>query len=150
MTSSNHDITKLRNDLLQGQIPSGSILERVIGDLNPSELQKLREQAANGLLGLELEKLAMSHRLESSSVDIDGFIQKVKELERSLGQYSRYNAKGEFETASGRTTIEVKKGCYIATAVYGSETHPNVLLLKKFRDEFLMKRNWGRIFCRTY
>ena len=43
-----------------------------------------------------------------------------------------------------------KEGCYIATAVYGSYDAPEVLVLRKFRDEILAKSFWGRWFIRVY
>lgn len=41
-------------------------------------------------------------------------------------------------------------GCFIATAVYGTETAEEVVLLKKFRDEHLMKNLPGRAFVKFY
>lgn len=43
-----------------------------------------------------------------------------------------------------------KEGCYIATAVYGSYDAPEVLVLRRFRDEFLQKIAIGRLFVRAY
>lgn len=45
---------------------------------------------------------------------------------------------------------EKKEGCYIATAVYGSYDAPEVLVLRKFRDEVLKQSALGRIFIKTY
>jgi len=41
-------------------------------------------------------------------------------------------------------------GCYIATVCYGSETAPEVISLKKFRDEILSKSLFGRLFIKIY
>jgi tRNA A37 N6-isopentenylltransferase MiaA len=41
-------------------------------------------------------------------------------------------------------------GCYIATMVYGHYDHPQVLELRKFRDDFLSKRRSGRRFIKFY
>lgn len=41
-------------------------------------------------------------------------------------------------------------GCYIATACYGSYDHPDVLILRRFRDERLMPSALGRIFIMMY
>lgn len=41
-------------------------------------------------------------------------------------------------------------GCYIATAVYGSYDAPEVLVLRRFRDEYLAKSVLGRSLIRTY
>lgn len=42
------------------------------------------------------------------------------------------------------------EGCYIATMVYGSYEHPQVLELRKFRDEILKKNLVGRVFIKAY
>jgi len=46
-------------------------------------------------------------------------------------------------------SLKVSK-CYIATAVYGSYDAPEVLVLRRFRDEVLSKSMPGRAFIRSY
>lgn len=41
-------------------------------------------------------------------------------------------------------------GCYIATAVYGSYDCPEVWTLRRFRDETLDSRWYGRVFIKAY
>lgn len=41
-------------------------------------------------------------------------------------------------------------GCYIATAVYGSYDCAEVWTLRRFRDDYLSKRIWGRCFIKAY
>jgi len=43
-----------------------------------------------------------------------------------------------------------KSGCFIATAVLGNPLHPDVLLLKNFRDDYLFKIFIGRFFIQIY
>ena len=43
-----------------------------------------------------------------------------------------------------------KGGCFIATAVYGDSEAPEVLVLRRFRDEVLMKFLLGRGFIAAY
>ena len=43
-----------------------------------------------------------------------------------------------------------KKGCYVATAVYGSYDCPEVWTLRRFRDEFLNERRLGRLLVKIY
>lgn len=48
------------------------------------------------------------------------------------------------------TTPLPKKGCYIATAVYGSYDCPEVWVLRRFRDNSLDKHCFGRLFIKCY
>lgn len=45
---------------------------------------------------------------------------------------------------------EVPRGCYVATAVYGSYDCPQVWTLRRFRDYTLATTWYGRVFIRTY
>jgi cold shock CspA family protein len=40
--------------------------------------------------------------------------------------------------------------CFIATAVYQDTYHPNVMLLRNFRDTYLMTNNFGKKFVKHY
>ena len=43
-----------------------------------------------------------------------------------------------------------KKACYIATCVYGDYDSPEVRVLRRFRDNYLENRLWGRCFISIY
>lgn len=43
-----------------------------------------------------------------------------------------------------------KKGCYVATCVYGSYDCPEVWTLRRFRDNTLEKYFFGRVFIMLY
>ena len=62
------------------------------------------------------------------------------------------NGSNIFETICIKRRIEwrEKRKCYIATAVYGSYDAPQVLVLRRFRDEVLEESVLGRIFIKTY
>ena len=47
-------------------------------------------------------------------------------------------------------TVTKKKGCYVATSVYGSYDCPEVWVLRRFRDQFLAKHWLGRRFIDAY
>ena len=40
--------------------------------------------------------------------------------------------------------------CYIATMAYGDYNHPQVIVLRGFRDDYLAHRTWGRLFIKEY
>jgi len=42
------------------------------------------------------------------------------------------------------------EGCFIATASYGTEAHPRIDILREFRDRYLKKFYFGRIFIKIY
>jgi len=97
-------------------------------------------------------------------VQVPGDIsQKVREAaekygERALG-YAPENVKRYyFETMSENSAIITdptekpakKKGCYVATAVYGSYDCPEVWVLRRYRDFRLEKSIGGRLFIKVY
>lgn len=43
-----------------------------------------------------------------------------------------------------------RDGCFIATAVYGSETAVEVQVLRRFRDERILSSGIGRVFVKVY
>lgn len=52
--------------------------------------------------------------------------------------------------SGGSSTSTSSGGCYIATMVYGDYDHPQVLILRDFRDNVLKKSVLGRAFIRFY
>jgi hypothetical protein len=59
---------------------------------------------------------------------------------------------GPVYSSSGSTTSSggSSGGCFIATAAYGSYMEPHVLVLRDFRDRFLLNNTVGKAFVRLY
>ena len=43
-----------------------------------------------------------------------------------------------------------QKNCFVATVAFGDPDCEELTLLRRFRDERLSRRGWGRAFTRTY
>lgn len=56
----------------------------------------------------------------------------------------------QLRSAAAKSSSRGSSGCYIATMAYGDYDHPQVIELRKFRDEFLNKSTLGRYFIRFY
>lgn len=54
------------------------------------------------------------------------------------------------EEPAPRGRLVSSRACFIATAAYGDADAPEVLELRRFRDEVLLQHFWGRAFVRTY
>jgi hypothetical protein len=55
-----------------------------------------------------------------------------------------------FQVDEFMTTQFKKSGCFIATAAYGSSLAPEVIVFSQFRDEVLLKSNFGTAFTKIY
>ena len=62
--------------------------------------------------------------------------------------YSSSSSNGSYSSSS--SSKKTSEGCYIATMVYGDYDHPKVMVLRQYRDEYLLKSFWGRCFVRVY
>lgn len=124
-----------------------------------SEINKLQEQfsrtydnttklAAIFLLKEKVnEAWEVSNTISAMDLRAD-FRIRVNENKNSLSglksQLSQVN------TGGGRKTSSGSGGCYIATMAYGSYDHPQVLELRKFRDDVLNKTVGGKLFIKAY
>ena len=74
----------------------------------------------------------------------------------AFGNYSHYDKNGKKIGESNRSAFgdinhdNNTDACYIATCVYGSYDCPEVLVLRRYRDNVLKRTIYGRIFIRIY
>lgn len=81
----------------------------------------------------ERARLATNKQTLSEMRDqISAAVNKINSLKRQLENYS-----------SQASSSSSSSGCYIATMVYGDYDHPQVLVLRDFRDQILQKHRWG-------
>lgn len=73
---------------------------------------------------------------------------EVKGAVSSTGEISENNSGSGTISTSGSSSD--KKGCFIATAAYGSYLDPHVKVLRDFRDNVLLKTGAGTAFVEFY
>ena len=64
--------------------------------------------------------------------------------------YSSNNNRTGLPFLTKKPSPPPKEGCYIATMAYGDYDHPQVLELRKFRDEILERSLIGRLLINIY
>lgn len=102
-------------------------------------------------------KSSNSHlsKLEKEKIKNDLF--KASSFYTDLATYNLLPKGKEVISDNKKILSEVEKiifksnsGCFIATHIYGSETSIEVLKLRKFRDQTLVKSRFGRTFVTNY
>jgi len=132
-------------------ITPANLLDHALNNLSQDQLNSLSERAANMALdikGKEQYSLLKDGESQKQTRDhIDAFDGVKKE-----SITTRHVVKSEFETATGKRTIESKKGaaCFVATAAYNSSDHKTVITLRNWRDSSLSNSNYGRKFINWY
>lgn len=168
--SNNHKIIPIlkiaRKDLISHQK-----LEKVnFIAVNPPKsyeiMKNVGHTAPGGIIGMALFKgfFKLSSKLEKSTIEKEGQIytlqyndgNKIKTI-KIISELSIVNFLDDFLlkhwTANLPEKIKIeddKGGCFIATACYGDYNHPNVLVLRQFRDNILTKSIIGRSFISFY
>ena len=95
--------------------------------------------------GLDMTSSERSHyntnktSLNNIKTQVDSELSSISSRTNSYG--SSYGTRSS-NSSSG--------GCYIATMCYGDYDHPQVLVLRDFRDSVLLQHSWGQAFVRFY
>lgn len=78
-----------------------------------------------------------------------GYLFAIREYKRIFGGEIS-EAKSYVDKLTQEHNIEVKKGCFIATACYGDYDSPEVIVLRNYRDNILLQSNGGKLFVNAY
>lgn len=96
--------------------------------------------ATSAVLGVQADSVNILRTVGGFAMDSETrsrYVENKTTLERMHTQYTQATSK-----SSG--------GCYIATMVYGDYDHPQVMVLRGFRDDFLAQYFLGRVFIEFY
>lgn len=86
---------------------TGSLLDTAFQNLPAEQRDKLLAKALDKKLELEVDAAKAAQRHDRSGVDMNNTVRHVRDLESSTK--SDYTVRATFETASGNTSVEVKK-----------------------------------------
>lgn len=77
---------------------------------------------------------------------------KIREEEERRRKERENQPQSQNSSTNTGTSIQNSSngGCYIATLVYGDYDHPKVKVLRHFRDNVLLKNNFGKKFVKFY
>ena len=92
----------------------------------------------------------IDHQMAARKVDQAS--DAAQTLGRSKDAEFEYSADHGSEHGSVHVTVKSKRAspCFVATACYGNESHPAVIALRHFRDDFLRHGAAGRLFIAWY
>lgn len=105
--------------------------------------QRLDDNSATDLNKYVSDLFKYIEQAEKQDIVLD---KKIKDYisEKKLSKPSTQN------TGIQHNSTETKKGCYVATCVYGSYDCPEVWTLRRYRDYKLSETWYGRIFIKIY
>src|SRR6185369_9918466 len=141
-----------KNEIVkQNEIKSGQIIQAALNNLNDEQRQELLGIAAKEALNLEVQHRQRVARHDSAKEGISDHIQAYGSLDKS-GRTTRHTLTSDIETGSGKMKIESKSGatCFVASVAYGDINHPDVILLRHYRDTVLNNSSIGRAFVAWY
>lgn len=129
-------------------------------------MKNIGHAAPGGMIGMALFKgfFKLTSKVEESTIEKEGQIYSlqyndgntIKTIE-IISELFNVNFLDDFLLKHWTANLpdKIKKeddkgGCFIATACYGDYNHPNVLVLRQFRDNVLTKSSIGRAFISLY
>lgn len=107
MTDFNSKLTSRTGSSVVPMSGTGSLLDSALVNLPPEQREKLIQKALEKKLDLDVEAMKANRRFNASSADMANTVDQVRKLEASTR--SDYTVRANYETASGNTSVEVKK-----------------------------------------
>ena len=96
-----------KNELTTRPVSTGSLLDTAFQNLPAEQRDRLLAKALDKKLELEVDAAKAAQRHDRSGIDMHNTVRHVRDLESSTK--SDYTVRANFETASGNTSVEVKK-----------------------------------------
>ncbi len=129
--------------------PSNSLYLKISSAIASAAINALVEKSNTIFSGCVITEslqssvvLAISTMSKISSLDMTTECRDYFNRNNSTLNNIKQQLQPKFSSSSG--------GCYIATMAYGDYDHPQVMVLRQFRDSYLSKRGWGKKFINFY
>lgn len=151
------DLMENRNSLTNDVKSSNlSVLDDALSKLDKKQIKEIAMHAMKERVRLEVEMAEAERKSRMASVQINQHIGATKSLPSDI-PLTGHKLRSEIETGSGKMIIDSTMGrpgasskCFVATATYQNPQHPDVVYLRRFRDQYLRKRSWGIRFINWY
>jgi len=157
----NINLFRLARDTVKECKPKLDNIKTSVGS-NDELYQKLSNDVASITLACLIEyvnnsgnsALGIPPNIDEHEINV---MNSIGELEMNFEMRKRYNdqknALANLHRAVRRrssSSSSSSSGCYIATMAYGDYDHPQVMILRQFRDEVLDKSAFGKWFIKNY
>lgn len=146
----NSFIDGCRSDLL--------LVRQKLGASNSLYL-KISSAVASAAINALVEKINAAQQMANITSDRDSLkgdvasalstMSKISSLDMTSECRNYFNSNNS-TLNSINSQLNPSGGCYIATMAYGDYDHPQVMVLRQFRDSYLSKRDWGKKFIKFY
>ena len=149
---------KSTKELIKVSSQKLKLVEKAFED-NPEVYTNISDQIAQICMAsiiVQLNKIDFNDCLYVDFLSIGSFKMSTETSDQNYKnlQIIKKNKRIEEQNRTGifshHSSPSSSSGCYIATMVYGDYNHPQVLLLRNFRDSFLAHYVLGRSFIRLY
>lgn len=143
-------------DLAPIQNPN-DLLGEALRRMSPQKQEEIVGKATDEALRLQVKQREgkIDHEMATSKVD-----QAASAAQRLSGESTEFEFKADHRSEHGsvQVTVRTKRPeppprsgmCFVATACYGDDSHPAVVVLREFRDSCLRVRPSGRTFVAWY
>ena len=120
---------------------------------------KISSAVASAAINALVEKINAAQQMANITSDKDSLKRDVSSAISTMSKISSLDMTTEcrnYFNSNNSTLNNINSqlnpsgGCYIATMAYGDYDHPQVMVLRQFRDSYLSNRGWGRKFINFY
>ena len=140
-------------------IPDLETIKRKMGTTNDLYI-KVSSTVVSSAVNAIVETINKQQKflmINGNTEELSSIISSAISLMRTIGNMDMDSKSHDYYKSNNSTLLNINSrlnqsnsGCYIATMAYGNYDHPQVVILRHFRDMFLSQRQWGRWFITYY